>query len=124
MACLSPIDKPGRSPFDSVPRPGADGHQRAQIPWLNCRQKGGWKVEKITVVGSGYVGLVAAACLAELGHSVVCVDNDLARVESLRRGEVPIHEQFLPELLTRHRGNRLEFSDSLPEAVGSSSIIF
>jgi len=91
---------------------------------VKLQAKGGWKVEKITVVGSGYVGLVAAACLAELGHSVVCVDNDLARVESLRRGEVPIHEQFLPELLTRHRGNRLEFSDSLPEAVGSSSIIF
>lgn len=81
-------------------------------------------MEKITVVGSGYVGLVAAACLAELGHSVVCVDNDLARVERLRQGEVPIHEQFLPELLMRHRGNRLEFSDSLPEAVRTSSVIF
>jgi UDPglucose 6-dehydrogenase len=85
---------------------------------------GGWQVEKITVVGSGYVGLVAAACFAELGHSVICVDNDLARVETLRGGGVPIHEQFLPELLARHRGAGLEFSSSLPEAVRSSSIIF
>ena len=79
---------------------------------------------KITVVGSGYVGLVAAACLAELGHSVICVDNDLNRVATLQAGGVPIHEQFLPELLQRHRGKRLEFSSSLPDAVAASSVIF
>jgi len=79
---------------------------------------------KIAVVGSGYVGLVAAACLAEIGHSVVCVDNDQARIRALRNGAIPIHEKFLPELLTRHRGTRLTFSDSLADAVQSSTVIF
>jgi UDPglucose 6-dehydrogenase len=82
------------------------------------------KVNKIAVVGSGYVGLVAAACFAELGYSVVCVDNDLERVAALNRGEVPIHEQFLPELLERHRNHRLHFSGSLAEAVQACSVIF
>ncbi len=80
--------------------------------------------DKITVVGSGYVGLVAAACLAELGHPVICVDNDVARVKLLQDGGVPIHEQFLPELLARHRGGLIEFSTSLPDAVRESSVIF
>jgi len=81
-------------------------------------------VNKIAVVGSGYVGLVAAACFAELGYSVTCVDNDLAKLECLRRGEIPIHEKFLPELVARHSGTRLQFSDSLAEAVRSSTVIF
>src|SRR5947207_12637035 len=72
---------------------------------------------RIAVVGSGYVGLVASACLAELGHQVVCVDNDQAKIAALVRGEVPIHEEFLPELLARHRGERLHFSGSLAEAM-------
>ena len=59
----------------------------------------------ITVVGSGYVGLVAAACFAEIGHRVLCVDNDEAKVNALNQGVVPIHEEFLPELLGRHRAN-------------------
>ena len=50
---------------------------------------------RITVVGSGYVGLVAGACLAELGHDVILVDNDLAKFAALMRGECPIHEQYL-----------------------------
>ena len=56
---------------------------------------------KIAAVGSGYVGLVAGACLAELGHEVVLVDNDPAKLMALSDGGVPIHEQFLPELLAR-----------------------
>lgn len=82
------------------------------------------KVNRIAVVGSGYVGLVAAACFAELGYQVVCVDNDLERVAALNRGEVPIHEQFLPELLERHRNVGLKFSGSLAEAIKSCSVIF
>jgi UDPglucose 6-dehydrogenase len=78
----------------------------------------------IAIVGSGYVGLVAAACFAELGHEVVCVDNDEAKVAALQRGEVPIHERFLPELLGRHRNERLRFSTSLRQAVKSSTVIF
>lgn len=79
---------------------------------------------KIAVVGSGYVGLVAAACFAELGHQVICVDNDPFKIAALNRGETLIHEQYLPELLARHRGRRLTFSSALPDAVRSSSVIF
>jgi UDPglucose 6-dehydrogenase len=79
---------------------------------------------RIAVVGSGYVGLVAGACFADLGHEVILVDNDQAKLAALRRGEVPIHEKFLPELLNRHRGERLTFSDNLKEAARLSSAIF
>ena len=79
---------------------------------------------RIAVVGSGYVGLVAGACFADLGHDVIVVDNDERKLDALRRGEVPIHEKFLPELLNRNRGSRLHFSDDLPEAVRRSSAIF
>lgn len=78
----------------------------------------------ITVVGSGYVGLVAGACFAELGHDVVLVDNDPAKVSALQRGEVPIHEQHLPELLARHRGKRLSFAENTAEAVRQSQAVF
>ena len=79
---------------------------------------------QIAVIGSGYVGLVAGACFADLGHDVVVVDNDQAKLSALNRGEVPIHENFLPELLHRHRGVRLKFSDDLEGAVRASSAIF
>src|ERR1700736_5842388 len=79
---------------------------------------------RIAVVGSGYVGLVAGACFADLGHDVILVDNDQQKLAALRNGQVPIHERFLPELLTRHRGNRLTFSADLKEAVSISSVIF
>ena len=79
---------------------------------------------RIAVVGSGYVGLVAGACFADLGHDVILVDNDQQKLEALRNGQVPIHEKFLPELLSRHRGLRLTFSDDLKEAARLSSVIF
>ena len=78
----------------------------------------------IAVVGSGYVGLVAAACFAEIGHRVVCVDNDESKVRVLREGGVPIHEDYLPELLNRHRGNRLEFTSDLKAATQGAQAIF
>ncbi|MGO8758311.1 MAG: UDP-glucose dehydrogenase family protein [Terracidiphilus sp.] len=78
----------------------------------------------ICVIGSGYVGLVAAACFADMGHKVVCVDNDEARVKLLREGGVPIFEEHLPELLARHRGNRLTFTTNLAEAVEQSEAAF
>jgi UDPglucose 6-dehydrogenase len=79
---------------------------------------------RIAVVGSGYVGLVAGACFAELGHQVILVDNDSAKVAALRRGEVPIHEKFLPELLERHREQGLSFTEDLEQAVRASSAVF
>jgi UDPglucose 6-dehydrogenase len=79
---------------------------------------------QLAVVGSGYVGLVAGACFADMGHQVLLVDNDQQKLAALKAGEVPIHEQFLPELLQRHRGGLLQFSDDLKGAVGASSAIF
>ncbi len=79
---------------------------------------------QITVVGSGYVGLVAGACFADLGHDVILVDNDQEKLAALKAGQSPIHEKFLPELLERHRGRKLTFSDDLRGAVEISSAIF
>src|ERR1700726_2700043 len=79
---------------------------------------------RIAVVGSGYVGLVTGACFADLGHEVVLVDNDEKRIAALRNGEVPIHEQFLPELLTRHRGQRIKFSGDLQAATREGEVVF
>jgi len=79
---------------------------------------------RITVVGSGYVGLVAAACFAEMGHQVVCVDNDRRKVAALQGGECPIHEKHLPELLGRHLSSRLDFSHDLGEAMRNVDAVF
>ncbi len=79
---------------------------------------------RIAVVGSGYVGLVTGACFADLGHDVVLVDNDEKKLAALRNGEVPIHEQFLPELLARHRGGRIQFSGDLQAATRESEAVF
>jgi UDPglucose 6-dehydrogenase len=79
---------------------------------------------RIAVIGSGYVGLVSAVCFAEIGHEVISVDNDGAKIATLERGEVPIHERLLPELLARHRGGRLRFSTSVTQAVEESDVVF
>lgn len=79
---------------------------------------------RIGIIGSGYVGLVAAAAFAEIGHQVTCVDNDSAKVAALSRGEVVIHERFLPELLARHRGVNLRFTTAIADAVERCEFIF
>ena len=80
---------------------------------------------KIAVVGSGYVGLVVGACLAENGNDVICVDSDAAKIRSLKRGRVPIYEPGLEELVSRNQSEkRLMFSTALPRAVRASQIIF
>ncbi len=78
----------------------------------------------ICVVGSGYVGLVATVCFAEMGHTVECVDIDEARVRLLCAGGVPIYEAMLPELLERHRGHRVQFSSDLGGAAARSEAVF
>jgi UDPglucose 6-dehydrogenase len=78
----------------------------------------------IAVVGSGYVGLVASVCFAEIGHRVICVDNDEAKIAQLRAGEVPIYEEYLPELLDRHRNTLIEFTTDLHSATQRSQAIF
>jgi UDPglucose 6-dehydrogenase len=73
---------------------------------------------KIAVIGTGYVGLVTGAGFSDFGHDVTCVDIDRARVEALRRGEIPIHEPGLPELVQRNaRLGRLKFTTAIAEAV-------
>jgi UDPglucose 6-dehydrogenase len=79
----------------------------------------------ITVVGSGYVGLVATACFAEMGHRVLCIDNDDQRVAMLNQGGMPIYEEFLPEMLGRHRlSGRIQFTTDLCHATHASDVIF
>src|SRR5271165_5746097 len=78
----------------------------------------------ICVIGSGYVGLVAAVCFAEMGHHVICVDNDEAKVKTLREGGVPIFEDHLPQLLALHRDRGVEFTTDLAGAVQRSEAIF
>jgi UDPglucose 6-dehydrogenase len=82
------------------------------------------KVIRIAVVGSGYVGLVAAVCFAEVGHHVVCVDNDERKVAALESGDTLIHEKHLPELLARFRNNRIRFTTDLGEATRACEAIF
>jgi UDPglucose 6-dehydrogenase len=80
---------------------------------------------KIAVVGTGYVGLVAGACFAENGNDVVCVDRDEAKLRVLRRGQIPIFEPGLEELVRRNRSEkRLTFTSQIATAVRASSIIF
>jgi UDPglucose 6-dehydrogenase len=80
---------------------------------------------QIGVVGTGYVGLVVGACLAENGNFVVCVDSDEGKVDRLRRGEIPIYEPGLNELVPRNVAeDRLRFTTDLEEAVRSSEVLF
>jgi UDPglucose 6-dehydrogenase len=78
----------------------------------------------ICVVGSGYVGLVAAVCFAEIGHNVICVDNNEAKIALLNSGGVPIYEDYLPELLHKHHQRHVRFTTDLGTAVAQSDVIF
>ena len=79
----------------------------------------------LCIVGAGHVGLVYAAGMAELGHRVVCLDTDATRIERLNRGEMPIFEVGLDELIWKHqRAKSLSFTTSYDEAVGSADFVF
>ena len=79
----------------------------------------------LAIIGSGYVGLVTGACFADVGHNVLCVDNDPAKVEALQSGKVPIYEPGLEEVIHRNvSAHRLRFSGNIQEAVDKSQIIF
>jgi len=80
---------------------------------------------KISVIGTGYVGLVTGTCLAETGNEVLCVDIDKEKVEQMKNGEVPIYEPHLDVLFERNiKANRLRFSTSLKEGLDHGDIIF
>lgn len=76
----------------------------------------------ISVVGTGYVGLVSGVCLAEKGHQVVCVDNARAKVEQINNGDSPIYEEGLDDLLTQNIGNRLQATSDLEGAVAKTEV--
>ena len=91
---------------------------------IRFRRFGGVEM-KIAVVGTGYVGLVLGACLAESGNDVMCVDKDEAKVRMLRRGKVPIYEPGLEELVKRNKSEgRLVFTTELPKAVRAAEVVF
>lgn len=80
---------------------------------------------KIAVVGTGYVGLVTGACFSEMGYNVVCVDNNVAKIEGLKNGIIPIHEPDLELLVARnYREGRLRFTSSVAEAAQDATIFF
>src|SRR5512133_2037507 len=79
----------------------------------------------ISIIGSGYVGLVTGACFADVGHHVICVDNDAEKVKQLKAGEIPIYEPGLEEVIHRNvSAQRLHFTGNIQEAVERSQIIF
>lgn len=79
---------------------------------------------KVSIVGTGYVGLVTGACLADCGHDVICVDVDPRKVDMINSAQAPIHEKGLPELLQRNSGRRLRAVTNLSEAVAATEMTF
>jgi UDPglucose 6-dehydrogenase len=80
---------------------------------------------KLTIIGTGYVGLVTGTCFAEVGHQVICVDNDAAKVKMLQSGGIPIYEPGLQELVEKNvKAGRLSFTNSTAEGVEKSKVVF
>lgn len=80
---------------------------------------------RITMVGAGYVGLVSGACFADFGHQVVCIDNDVTKVKALNRGEIPIYEPGLAELVASNvKQRRLSFSGDMAAGVRGADVVF
>ena len=80
---------------------------------------------RVAMIGTGYVGLVSGACFADFGHDVTCVDKDAAKIAALTRGEVPIYEPGLNDLVAANtRAGRLKFTNDLPAAVKAADAVF
>ncbi len=80
---------------------------------------------EVCIVGAGHVGLVTGACLAEIGHRVVCVDDDQKKIATLEAGRMPFYEPHLEELVTRNRsGGRLSFTERIEDGIDRAGIIF
>lgn len=98
-------------------------HRFTVVESLPLRQTNG--LRRIAVAGAGYVGLVTGACLAELGNSVVCLDNDPQKIAMLRRGELPLFEPGLLEAIVENdRAGRLAFSDDVEAGIRESNVVF
>jgi UDPglucose 6-dehydrogenase len=104
------------------------GRRRRFFPRRKCstdEEERFMKKKNVAVVGTGYVGLVTGTCLAEIGHSVVCVDNDAKKIQTLLKGGMPIYEPGLNELVKKNRkAGRLSFSNSLAEGMEKAEIVF
>ena len=80
---------------------------------------------RVAMIGTGYVGLVSGACFADFGHDVVCVDKDAGKIERLERGEIPIFEPGLDDLVAKNvKAGRLSFSTNLADAVPDAEAVF
>ena len=80
---------------------------------------------RIAVIGTGYVGLVTGACLADFGNSVICMDSDKEKIKTLKKGGIPIYEPGLDAVIERNiKADRLQFTDSIEETLSASEVIF
>src|SRR5215813_4333281 len=78
---------------------------------------------RVSIIGTGYVGLTTGACLAYLGHQVTCIDTDANKIKSLQEGRVPFHEPFLAELIADAQGN-LDFTTDYGKGVPQARVVF
>ena len=80
---------------------------------------------KVAIIGTGYVGLTTGACLAEMGHDIICIDKIKSKIEALEKGECPIYDPGLPELVvSNYREKRLVFTTNLKEGIKNAELIF
>jgi UDPglucose 6-dehydrogenase len=105
---------------------GAEGEGRAPaLRKIDLRFVASAPTMKLTVIGTGYVGLVTGACLADVGNDVLCVDVDHSKIERLRAGRIPIHEPGLGAVVERgSQAGRLHFSTHYEDAVAHATVIF
>src|SRR5204863_4209210 len=91
----------------------------------SCGTRFGRTIMHLAMIGAGYVGLVSGACFSDFGHHVVCVDKHEGKIESLKRGQIPIYEPGLTDLVTKNaKAGRLSFDVDIASAVGQADVVF